>query len=247
MTHFDAALDHQRTLAVRAWIASNHVTDICHFWGRHITIPVDAEVVLAVDVGARREVAHHGNGTVDNHRDRHVHRAEGARTGVDDSADLSFGSEGQRAGNLRQLLCFHFVQLMIATHQQGDQRISTALYRFYQQGLNGLLNWQVKLLNQLGDGFRVRRIDQGHLLSGRRARFFRCQRFGKLDVGRVVRAVGEDHVIFTALGQHLELVRGAAADRAGIRLHGTEVEIHAAEDFAVGSIHRVVGQLQGFL
>ena len=37
-------------------------------------------------------------------------------------ADLFFGGEGQRAGDLRQFFRFHFVQLVIAAHQQGNQR-----------------------------------------------------------------------------------------------------------------------------
>ncbi|MNR48938.1 hypothetical protein D3C85_1682400 [compost metagenome] len=76
MAHFDTTFDHQRTLAVRAWIAGNHVTDICYFWRRGVAIPVDAEVVLTVDVRASREIAHGGNGTVNHDRNRQINRAQ---------------------------------------------------------------------------------------------------------------------------------------------------------------------------
>ena len=42
-------------------------------------------------------------------------------------------------------------------------------------------------------------------------------------------------------------MRGAAADRAGISLYRAEVQPHAAEDFTVSGVHRIVGFLQRFL
>ncbi|CCJ85275.1 hypothetical protein BN133_1652 [Cronobacter dublinensis 582] len=247
VAHFDAALDKQRTLAVRARIAGHDVTDIGHFWRRDITIPVDAEIVFAVDVGACGEIAHGGNAAVDNHRNRHVHRAKRARPRVDYRADFRFGRERQRACHLRQFLGFHVVQLVIATHQQGDQRIFTAFGGFNQQRFHGFLNRQVELLDQLGDGFRVRRVNQRHLLGCGSARGCRRNGFGKFNIRGVVGRVGEDDIVFAALRQHLELMRRAAANRAGIGLYRTEIETHTAEDFAVGLIHCVVRLLQRFL
>lgn len=87
----------------------------------------------------------------------------GARTGVHQGADLFFGGEGQRAGDLRQFFRFHFVQLVIAAHQQGNQRGSAIFNRFHQQSFHGFFDRQVELLHQLSDGFGVRRIDGGHL------------------------------------------------------------------------------------
>ncbi len=97
------------------------------------------------------------------------------------------------------------------------------------------------------DGFRVRRINQRHFLGSSSARFFRRDSFCQFNVRCIVRGVGEDHIVFTALRQHLEFVRGAAADRTGVGLYGAEIQPHAAEDFAVGRIHCIVGFLQGFL
>ena len=73
MANFDATFDQQRTFAIRAWIAGNHVTDIGNFWRRDIAIPVDTEIVLTIDVCASGEIAHCRNGTVDNHWNRHIH------------------------------------------------------------------------------------------------------------------------------------------------------------------------------
>ena len=136
---------------------------------------------------------------------------------------------------------------MIATNQQGDQRVAAAFNRFHQQGFHGFFDRQVELLNQFGDGFGVRSINQRHFLSCCCARLFRRNGFGEFDVRRIIGGVGEDHIVFAALCQHLEFVRGAAANRTGIRLYCTEIQPHTAEDFAVRSVHRIVGFLQGFL
>ncbi len=76
VAHFDAALDQQRALTVRAGVAFDHVTDVGHLRQRQVAIPVDAEVVFAVDVGTGGEVAHRGYGAVSNHRHRQVDRAQ---------------------------------------------------------------------------------------------------------------------------------------------------------------------------
>ena len=206
MTDFNTAFDQQRALSIRAWIACYHITDISHFWRRHIAIPVNTEIVFAVDVCTRGEVAHGGNGTVNYHRNRHIYRAEGTRTGVHQRADLFFRREGQRAGNLRQFFCFDFVQFMIAANQQGDQRRFAALNGFHQQRFDRFFNRQIELLNQLGDGFGIRRIHHGHFLSGCGTRCFWCDSFSKFNVGGVVRSIGEDHIIFAALRQYLKFM-----------------------------------------
>ena len=133
---------------------------------------------------------------------------------------------------------------MIAANQQGNQRRLAAFHGFHQQCLDGFLDWQIELLDQLGNGFRVWRINQRHFLSGGSTRLFWRHGFCKLDVGSVVGRIREDHIIFTALCQHLEFVRGATADRTGVSLYGTEIQTHTAEDLAVGRIHRVVSFLQ---
>lgn len=136
VAHFDTALNQQGTFSIRARVADHHVADIGHFRGGDVAIPVDAEVVFVVDIGPGAEVAHGGNAAVNHDRYRHVHRAQRAGTGVNHGADLLFGGEGQRAGDLRQLLGFNFIQFVIAAHQQGNQRIFTAFGGFHQQGFD---------------------------------------------------------------------------------------------------------------
>ncbi|MOA11227.1 hypothetical protein D3C78_1311600 [compost metagenome] len=125
--------------------------------------------MLTIDVRARREITHRGYGTVDNHWNRHVHWTQRSWTCVDHCANFSFGRESQRAGNLRQFLCFDFIQFVIATHQQCNQRISAIFNGFNQQGFHRFFDWQIELLNQLSDGFCVWRIDQLHLFGCSRA------------------------------------------------------------------------------
>ncbi|MPN42147.1 hypothetical protein SDC9_189703 [bioreactor metagenome] len=103
--------------------------------------------MFTVDVGTGSEIAHYCNGTVDNHRNRHIHRTERAWTCFYQRTNFFFGGKGQRAGNLRQFFRFDFVQLVIATNQQGDQRVAAAFNRFHQQGFHGFFDRQVELLN----------------------------------------------------------------------------------------------------
>jgi hypothetical protein len=59
---------------------------------------------------------------------------------------------------------------------------------------------------------------------------------GGFDVGRVVRAGGERDGVLAGIGEHVEFLRGIAADRAGVGLHGAEVQAQAGEDAAVGRV-----------
>ena len=69
-------------------------------------------------------------------------------------------------------------------------------------------------------------------------------RFGKVDIGRIVAAGGESDGVFARVGQDMELVRTAAADAAGVRRDRAEVEAAALEDPAVGRMHQIIGLLQ---
>ncbi len=76
VTHFDAALDFQRALAVRAWVARNHVAQVGNGRNRQIALPVDAEIVFVVDVGTDAEVAHQLDRAVDDARQWQVQWAQ---------------------------------------------------------------------------------------------------------------------------------------------------------------------------
>lgn len=82
--------------------------------------------------------------------------------GINYGANLFFGSEGQRAGNVRQFFRFNFIQFMIAANQQSHQRRLAVFRRFHQQRFYRFFNWQVELFHQLRDGFGIWRIDQSH-------------------------------------------------------------------------------------
>ncbi|CNT68803.1 Uncharacterised protein [Salmonella enterica subsp. enterica serovar Bovismorbificans] len=247
MTHFDTAFDKQRSLTIRTRIAGDYVTDVGNNRRRHIAIPVNTKVVFTVDVGASGKIAHGGNGTIDDDRNRHIDRAEGARAGINYGANLFFGSEGQRAGNVRQFFRFNFIQFMIAANQQSHQRRLAVFRRFHQQRFYRFFNWQVELFHQLRDGFGIWRIDQSHFLRRRCARRLRRDSFCQFNVSRVIRNIRENDIVFAALRQHLEFMRGVAADRTGIGLYRAEIQPHTAEDTAIRGVHGVIGFLQRLL
>jgi len=56
--------------------------------------------------------------------------------------------------------------------------------------------------------------------------------------------VGEGDGVLAGVGQDVELVGGVAADAAGVRLHGAEVQAAALEDAAVGLEHDLIGRPQ---
>src|SRR5262249_57013239 len=68
----------------------------------------------------------------------------------------------------------------------------------------------------------------------------RSSDLGLLNVGGVIAAVAARDRVLAGLRQHLELVRQAAADRAGVGLDRAELESHAREDAPVGLEHVLV-------
>ena len=122
MTDLDAALDHQGALAVRAGVAFDDIAQVGDLGQRQVALPVHAEVVLVLDVGASGEIAHQGDGAVDDAGDRQV----GLR------------SEYQRAGDQRLVGGLDFVELMIAADDQGDQ--GAFFGAMHHQGLDGFLD-----------------------------------------------------------------------------------------------------------
>ncbi|MNN52289.1 hypothetical protein D3C81_1669780 [compost metagenome] len=76
MAHFDTAFDQQCAFTVRAGIAFNDVTDIGNLRQRQIALPVDAEVVLTVDVGTGAKITHRLYAAIGNHGNLQIDRAE---------------------------------------------------------------------------------------------------------------------------------------------------------------------------
>ncbi|MND68250.1 hypothetical protein D3C80_596940 [compost metagenome] len=245
MPDFDAALDHQSTLAIWAWVAFYDIAQVGHLRNGQVTFPVDAEIVLVVDVGTNAEVAHQCNRTVDDARQGQVQWAERTGAGANGVTQFVVGGHDQRAGNLFQVGGLDFVELVVATDDQGNQ---LAFFGgVHDQGLDGLFDRQVVVFHQLRNGLGIRGVDQAQFFARRRAHGFPWNGLGLLDIGGVVGAVAEDHVVFTGLCQYMEFVGVATADRAGVGLHRTEVQAQAGKDVAVGQVHAVVGFLQGSL
>ncbi len=136
---------------------------------------------------------------------------------------------------------------MIAANQQSHQRRLAVFHRFHQQRFYRFFNWQVELFHQLRDGFGIWRIDQSHFLRRRCARRLRRDSFCQFNVSRVIRNIRENDIVFAALRQHLEFMRGVAADRTGIGLYRAEIQPHTAEDTAIRGVHGVIGFLQRLL
>ena len=142
---------------------------------------------------------------------------------------------------------FHFVEFVITAHQQRNQFVAALFAAVNNQGFDGFLNRQIKLFNQLRDSFRVWCINQFHCFLRCRALSNVADRFRQFDIGRVIGLRGENHIIFAALCQNLELVGCTSADRAGICHYCTEIQSDTVEDFAVRLIHRIVRLLQRIL
>jgi hypothetical protein len=68
----------------------------------------------------------------------------------------------------------------------------------------------------------------------------RRQRLGELEVGRVAVAVREHDRVLAGVGEDVELLRGAAADRAGVGMHRAEAQAQPREDGAVGVVHPAI-------
>ncbi len=190
-----------------------------------------------------------GGAAIDDDATGKANRADGARVTAGGGLDLLVIGEGQRIGDTRQLLGLDFVQFVVATQHQGDDRLVAVLVRLaqHQQGLGDGARGHAQEGGDFVDGVNVRGGDLGQLFGRSRALARRGQRLGHLDIGGVIWCIGEGDQIFTALGQHLEFVRTGTTDGAGIGLHRTEVQTHAGEGLAVGCVHLFVGLDQGGL
>ena len=242
MTHFNAALDFQGAFAIRARVAGNDIAQVGNGRNWQVTLPVHAEVVLVVDIGAHAEIAHQLDRAIDDAGQWQVQRAQGASAGADGVTQFCVGCHDQRAVYQRMVGSLDFVEFVIATDHQGDQLAGFGSVN--DQGLDGLFDRQVIAVDQLCDGLGVRRIDQAQFLGGRWARGFSGHGFGFFDVGRVVGTIAEHDIVFTGFGQHMELVGAGTADGAVVGFNRAEVQAQAGEHVAVGLVHTVIGDLQ---
>ncbi len=77
---------------------------------------------------------------------------------------------------------------MISAHQQGDQIVFAVFVFFtaHDQGLDGFFDGNAMLLNQSGNGFGVRGVDDVHVLGWRGTLALRSNGFSQFNVGGVV-------------------------------------------------------------
>ena len=78
-------------------------------------------------------------------------------------------------------------------------------------------------------------------LAGFRPRGGGAGRLDPFEVGRIVAAGGKGDHILAGIGQHMEFMRGIAADIAGIGQHGAVFEAEPREYPAIGLIHLFIG------
>ena len=126
---------------------------------------------------------------------------------------------------------------MIAAQYQSDHSTRA----FHEQGLDGLLWVHFQEPADLLDAVLSGRVHGLHRLAGRRALAHRRQRLGHLHVGGVIALRADGNRVLAGIGEHVEFVRMAAADGAGVGRDRAELQPHAAEDARVGFVHRPIG------
>jgi hypothetical protein len=141
----------------------------------------------------------------------------------------------RRAERADQLGLAHRV---VAAHQR---RHRLAAIRRHEQRLDEAIGGHAEESADFFNRPLIRRRDLLHRLQRAGMHRRRHLRDGRLlDVGRVAAARTAHERVLTRLGQHVELVRHAAADRAGGRLDRAELQPAAGEDARVGFGHHVV-------
>src|SRR5690554_1806590 len=98
MAHFNAAFDFQLSLAARAGIAGNDITQVSSFGLGQIAPPVDAGAVKAIFIGAADKVGQDSGAMIGNHSYGQCQRANRAGIDTEFSADALFGGKGQWTG-----------------------------------------------------------------------------------------------------------------------------------------------------
>ncbi len=215
-----------------------------------VAAPVDAGVVEVLGVGAADEVAHRRDRAIgdDAHRPPGSDRTEVARLAAEVRLDLRRRGEAEAAIEAGQLAGLDFVERVVAANeQQPDHRLGRLALVILAVGrederLHGPCQRQAEqrgdvLARGLARSRRLREVGRR-----RRARRGRRDRLGELDVGGVVGAGAVDDRVLAGGGDHLELVRANAADRAVVGGDGAKDQAHALEDAHVGGVHPVVAE-----
>ena len=241
VAHLDAAGDAERALAGGARVAGHDVADVHHLGLGQVAAPVDPRQVHVAPVGAANEVGCLRGRAIGVNLQLQARRADEARLAPGGGAHL-LGSRhlerGEHAGQLLRLDCIQFV---IAPH---DERDHAAVRALDQQGLEALRGIDLQEFGQLRDGARARGAHFLHRRHGRAARLGGGERLGHLDVGGVVIRIGPGDGVLARVGEHVELLRGVAADAARVGPHRAEAQVHAREDPRISLVHGLVTLLE---
>ena len=143
--------------------------------------------------------------------------------------------------HLEHVLESDLVDLEIAAEQRDDE----ALLGLVDEALDHPRRRDAEELDDVVDSALARRFDLDHrrlglVLPGRGPR----ARFGLLEVRPVAARGAADDGVLARVGEHHELLGGAAADRARVRLDDREIQAAAPEDLAVGRVLRLVGAVE---
>ena len=249
MTDFNAALQAERALAIGRGVALDDVAQVGNLGFGQVAAEVHAGVVIALFIGAAAEVGHVGDGQVgiDGNVFLDADGAEIAGLGTEVLEDLGVGREAEAVLELRQMTGLDFVEVVVGTEQDEDDLGGKRIALFVSavggkhDALDGLFKGNTEEFGHVVALFLARGRTLHHLFSSGGADVNERTGLGQLDVGGVVAvgAVGDD--VFTGIGDDLELVGAAAADRAGVGAHGAEHEAEAREDALIGLVHLVVG------
>ena len=236
MPHLDAAHDADLA-AVGGPVARHHVADVGHgLRFRQVAAPVDARQVEAGLIGADHEVRHRRHVAVGDHADRllRADRAEEPRLAAQVGEDLGLRRQAVlgHAGDLAQL---DLVDGVVAAYQRQHE----AAIRHHGHRLDGALERNAEQCGDVLAGLLRGRGDLGHRFRGGGA-WTRCGRLCGFDVRGIVGAGGERDGVLARIRQHVELLRGIAADGAAVGLHRAEVQAQAGEDARVGRMHVAV-------
>ena len=236
-------------------IALDDVADVGDELGLgQVAAPVDAGVVKVLGVGAGDEVAHRRDRAIgdDAHRPPGSDRTEVARLAAEVRLDLRRRGEAKAAIEAGQLAGLDFVQRVVAANeQQPDRRPGRLALRRRLSSVARTSDFTVRASGRPSSSATSSQValpGVGVFASAaarRGARRGRRDRLGELDVGGVVGARAVDDRVLAGRGDHLELVRADAADRAVVGGDGAKHQPHPLEDAHVGGVHPVVAEARG--
>ena len=227
---------------MRAGVAGDDGHEVGPLVGREVSARLDADEVVAVDVGAAApavDVLERGV-TDDADALRKVDRSDGA-LGKAEALELLVGHHAVALA--KDVLGLAVVELVVTGDERQDR---VALGVDDAQGLDGGVLGDVEELGEVLDRVDARGLDLGeHAVAG--AVEDGNLRGGRLVVCRKAAAVTVDEACLAGVGERHELDGRVSADLTGVSHDGQGLEAAAHADVGVGRLHLVVLLLQALL